>query len=159
MLKIRLRRMGKRKQPTFRMVVAESTAPRDGKFVEIIGSYNPRTEPETVQMKKDRVLHWLQVGAQPTESVARILKTHGVMDLFARLRAGETLEAVLTEPVVEETAEDEVAEVVEAVEEAAETTEVEEEVEVEADESADESVETTETAEEVEEVTPEAEEE
>ncbi|MEA3308625.1 MAG: 30S ribosomal protein S16 [Chloroflexota bacterium] len=135
MLKIRLRRMGKKKQPTYRVVIAESTSPRDGKFVEVVGSYNPRTDPETVQLKKERVLYWLQVGAQPTDSVARILGTHGVMALFERLRAGESLEAVLTEPAIEVVEEEAVAEVevveAEVVEaEAAELTETTEVPEV-----------------------------
>ncbi|HEY90061.1 MAG TPA: 30S ribosomal protein S16 [Thermoflexia bacterium] len=132
MLKIRLRRMGRKKQPTYRVVIAESTSPRDGKFVEIVGSYNPRTDPETVQLKKERVLYWLQVGAQPTESVARILRTHGVLALFERLRAGESLEAVLTAPVIEDDAEEVATEeaVVEEITPVAEMAETPEMVEV-----------------------------
>jgi small subunit ribosomal protein S16 len=97
MLKIRLRRVGARKQPSYRIVVAESTAPRDGKFVESIGSYNPRTDPETVRIQEERALHWLSVGAQPTESVARIFRTHGTMARFERLRNGEPLSALVSE--------------------------------------------------------------
>jgi small subunit ribosomal protein S16 len=97
MLRIRLRRVGKKKQPSYRIVVAESTAPRDGKFVEIIGFYNPRTEPETVEIKEARALHWLEVGGQPSESVTRIFKTHGTWARFERLQAGESLEALVAE--------------------------------------------------------------
>lgn len=97
MLRIRLRRVGAKKQPSYRIVVAESTAPRDGKFVESIGFYNPRTEPETVKIDEERALHWLSVGAQPSDSVARIFRTHGTMDRFERLRAGESLNALVAE--------------------------------------------------------------
>ncbi len=97
MLKIRLRRVGAKKQPSYRIVIAESTAPRDGKFVEVIGFYNPRTEPETVQLKEDRALYWLSVGAQPTDAVARIFRTHGTQDRFERMKAGEAVEALVAE--------------------------------------------------------------
>lgn len=97
MLRIRLRRVGAKKQPSYRIVVAEKSAPRDGKFVEVIGFYNPRTEPETVNVKEERALHWLSTGAQPSDSVARIFKTHGTMDRFERLRAGESLSALVAE--------------------------------------------------------------
>ncbi len=79
MLKIRLRRTGAKKQPSYRLVVAESTAPRDGTFLEILGHYNPLTEPATVQIKEERVKEWLQRGAQPTERVERLLKKQGVI--------------------------------------------------------------------------------
>lgn len=85
-------------------MVAESTASRDGKFVESIGFYNPRTDPETVRIQEERALHWLSVGAQPTESVARIFRTHGTMDRFERLRGGESLSTLIAEvekPVAE----------------------------------------------------------
>jgi len=97
MVKIRLRRVGKKKQPSYRIVVADSRAPRDGRFIEVIGFYNPRTEPETVRIKEDRALYWLSVGAQPTEPVARLLKKQGTLDRFARLKAGEPLEALVAE--------------------------------------------------------------
>jgi small subunit ribosomal protein S16 len=97
MVKIRLRRVGARKQPSYRVVVADSRAPRDGRFIEVVGFYNPRTEPETVNIKEDRVLYWLSVGAQPTESVAQLLKKHGTMARFERLKQGESLEALVAE--------------------------------------------------------------
>jgi len=97
MVKIRLRRVGAKKQPSYRIVVADSRTPRDGRFIEIIGFYNPRTEPETVQVKEARALHWLSVGAQPTEAVVRLLKKQGTLARSERLRAGEPLDTLLAE--------------------------------------------------------------
>jgi small subunit ribosomal protein S16 len=97
MLRIRLRRMGAKKQPSYRVVVADQRAPRDGRFVEIIGHYNPRTEPTTFQIDEERALYWLSQGAQPSESVERLLRKEGTLDRFARLRAGEPLETLLAE--------------------------------------------------------------
>lgn len=116
MLRIRLRRVGAKKQPSYRIVVAERSAPRDGRFVEAIGFYNPRTEPETVRIDEERALHWLSVGAQPSDSVARIFRTHGTMARFERLRAGESLQSL----VAEAEAAGEEAEVAEAPEAVAE---------------------------------------
>ncbi len=79
MLKIRLRRTGAKKQPSYRVVVAESTSPRDGTFLEILGHYNPLTEPTTLVIKEDRVKDWLERGAQPTDRVARLLSSRGIM--------------------------------------------------------------------------------
>jgi small subunit ribosomal protein S16 len=79
LLKIRLRRTGAKKQPSYRVVVAESTAPRDGTFLEILGHYNPLTDPATFQVKEDRVKAWLQRGAQPTERVERLLTKQGIL--------------------------------------------------------------------------------
>lgn len=97
MVKIRLRRVGKKKQPSYRITVADSRAPRDGRFIEVIGFYNPRTEPETVQIKEERALHWLNVGAQPTQAVARLLEKQGTTARLARLRGGEPLETLVAE--------------------------------------------------------------
>lgn len=82
MVKIRLARRGAKKQPTYRVVVANSGAPRDGSFIEIIGHYNPRTDPSTVVIDEERALYWLGVGAQPTEAVARMLRNLGTMAKF-----------------------------------------------------------------------------
>ena len=97
MVKIRLRRVGAKKQPSYRVVVADSRAPRDGRFIEIIGFYNPRTEPETVKIKEGRALYWLGVGAQSTEPVARLLKKQGTLARFERLKKGEPMEALVAE--------------------------------------------------------------
>jgi small subunit ribosomal protein S16 len=82
MLKIRLRRMGARGKPTYRVVVIDSQKSRDGAFVEIIGSYNPHTQPESVNVKEDRALYWLKLGAQPTDTTARLLGKAGIMEKF-----------------------------------------------------------------------------
>ena len=86
MVKIRLRRTGAKKQPSYRVVVADSRSPRDGRFIEIIGHYNPRTEPPTLNVQEDRALHWLSVGAQMTDTVQKLLKNLGTLDRFARLK-------------------------------------------------------------------------
>jgi small subunit ribosomal protein S16 len=82
MLKIRLRRMGARGQPSYRVVVVDSRAPRDGATVEIIGHFNPRNEPETISIKEERALHWLKQGAKPTDTTARLLGKAGIMEKF-----------------------------------------------------------------------------
>jgi len=97
MVKIRLRRVGAKKQPSYRIVVADARSPRDGRFIETIGIYNPRTEPETVKVEEERALYWLGVGAQPREPVARLLKKQGTLARFERLKQGEPLETLLTE--------------------------------------------------------------
>jgi small subunit ribosomal protein S16 len=79
MLKIRLARVGKKKQPTYRVVIADARAPRDGKYVEIVGSYNPRTEPNTFVIDEDKVRGWLAKGAQPTVRMQKLLATQGLM--------------------------------------------------------------------------------
>jgi small subunit ribosomal protein S16 len=80
--------VGAKKQPSYRIVVADKDAPRDGRFIENIGSYNPRTEPETVELDADRALYWLSVGAQPSDAVARLLKSKGVYAALEASRAG-----------------------------------------------------------------------
>ena len=78
MVKIRLRRIGKKKQPAYRVVVTDSRAPRDGAFIEAIGRYNPRTEPSLVEIDSDKAREWLGKGAQPSEAVSRLLEITGV---------------------------------------------------------------------------------
>jgi small subunit ribosomal protein S16 len=97
MVKIRLRRTGAKKQPSYRVVVTDSRTPRDGRFIEIIGYYIPTTQPTTVKVQEDRVLYWLSVGAQPTDPVRKILKNLGTLDKFARLKEGADLEQLLAE--------------------------------------------------------------
>src|SRR3954451_20605584 len=87
MVKIRLRRMGSKKRPSYRIVVAESRSPRDGKFIEVIGLYDPLTEPATVRLNEERAKHWLSVGAQPTETVRDILRRSGLVGDDPRLTA------------------------------------------------------------------------
>jgi small subunit ribosomal protein S16 len=81
-VKIRLMRVGKKKQPTYRVVVADARSPRDGRFLEILGQYAPRQEPSSVTLDNDRALHWLNAGAQPTESAAKLLQIAGVWDAY-----------------------------------------------------------------------------
>ena len=78
MLKIRLARVGKKKQPSYRVVVADARAPRDGRYVEIIGHYNPRTEPTTFVIDEDKARDWLSKGAQPTERVEKLFAKSGI---------------------------------------------------------------------------------
>ena len=79
MLRIRLTRKGFRKQPHYRVVVADQRAPRDGAFVDIIGHYDPRTDPPSLHLDDDRAREWLGKGAQPSEAVAKLLKRQGIM--------------------------------------------------------------------------------
>ena len=81
-VKLRLMRMGKTKQPTYRVVAADSHSPRNGRFIEIIGTYEPRIEPSRINIDNDRALHWLKNGAQPTERVEKLLKITGAWDEF-----------------------------------------------------------------------------
>ena len=80
MVKIRLRRMGAKKAPFYRIVVADSRYPRDGRFIEEIGTYNPLTDPATVNVDADRAQEWIKNGAQPTDTVRGILKKAGVLN-------------------------------------------------------------------------------
>ena len=97
MVRIRLRRIGAKKAPMYRIVVADKESPRDGRFLEIIGQYNPRTNPETVIVDESRALYWLKVGAQPTESVAQLFAKRGTLSRFERLRQGEIVDTLLAE--------------------------------------------------------------
>jgi small subunit ribosomal protein S16 len=78
-VKLRLRRLGKKKQPVYKIVAADSRSPRDGKFIEAIGLYNPLTHPSTLEIKEDRALYWLDNGAQPTDTVRNLLSQKGIL--------------------------------------------------------------------------------
>lgn len=97
MVKIRLRRQGLKKQSTYRLVAAEKECKRDGRFLEILGTYNPRTAPFTFDVKEDRIYEWLKNGAQPSESVAKLFAAVELDKRFARVKAGEDVEAVLAD--------------------------------------------------------------
>ncbi len=97
MVRIRLRRVGLKGQPSYRVVVADQRNARDGRFIEIIGFHNPRTEPPTDELDEARALYWLSVGAQPSEAVVPLLKRTGTMARFERLRKGESLETLVAE--------------------------------------------------------------
>ncbi len=81
-VKLRLMRMGKKKQPTYRIVAADCRAPRDGRFIEIVGNYDPRREPSTINIDSERALKWLRNGAQPTERVQKLLVASGTWGEF-----------------------------------------------------------------------------
>ena len=81
-VKIRLSRQGKKKAPFYRLVVADSRSPRDGKFIELIGTYNPMTEPAAVTINEERALYWLKEGALPSDTARGLLKKQGIWDKF-----------------------------------------------------------------------------
>jgi small subunit ribosomal protein S16 len=97
MVRIRLRRTGLKHQPAYRVVVADIESPRDGKFLEIIGSYIPTTNPFTLDIKEDRVFEWMKNGAVPSESVTKLFKSVGLLDRYERFKKGEALETLLAE--------------------------------------------------------------
>ena len=82
MVRIRLRRVGKRKQPAYRVVVADQRSPRDGRFIEVIGQYNPLSNPSEISFDADKALEWLRKGAQPSGSVVALLKRAGIWSTF-----------------------------------------------------------------------------
>jgi len=104
MVRIRLRRVGARKQPSFRIVAADRESPRDGRFLEILGHYNPRTEPETIHLEEDRIYHWLSNGAQPSESVVQLFNVMGLPERYERFKDGEKLETLMEEAKAAEVA-------------------------------------------------------
>lgn len=87
MVKLRLMRMGKKKQPTYRIVATDSRSPRDGRFIEIVGHYDPRQEPSAIVIDNDKAVAWLRRGAQPTDTVERLLKISGAWDEFKGTKA------------------------------------------------------------------------
>lgn len=86
-VRLRLMRMGKKKQPTYRVVAAEARSPRDGRFIEILGNYDPRQEPSVVRIDNDKAVKWLREGAQPSDTVQRLLKISGAWDQFTAGKA------------------------------------------------------------------------
>lgn len=108
-VRIRLRRMGARKQPVYRVVVADSRSPRDGRFLDTIGTYNPRTEPAEIRIDREKALAWLEKGAEPTDTARSLLSRVGIWQRFrtGEWPAGAQVEAtpaVVEEPVAAETA-------------------------------------------------------
>ena len=97
MVRIRLRRVGSRHQPSYRLIVADEESPRDGRFLENLGHHNPRTFPATTVVDEGRVFYWLGVGAQPSESARRVLTSIGCWARWERVKGGESLEAILAE--------------------------------------------------------------
>lgn len=113
MVRIRLRRTGKTKQPSYRVVVADARSPRDGKFIEIIGHYNPVQQPKVLNIKADRARYWLSVGAQPSDTVAYLFKKVNIFDENGKLlppegdgeQGDEVVQTIVPEPDVQENAE------------------------------------------------------
>ena len=97
-VKLRLMRMGKKKQPTYRIVAADSRSPRNGRFIEIVGTYDPRPDPSEITIDNDKAVSWLRKGAQPTERVEKLLKVSGAWDVFK----GNAPAAPAAEPEVAE---------------------------------------------------------
>ena len=97
MVRIRLRRVGAKNQPSYRIVAAEKEAPRDGRFLEVLGHYNPRTEPSTVLVDEERLFHWMKNGAQPSDAVFKALRSLGTWERWERFKDGESIEKLLDE--------------------------------------------------------------
>jgi small subunit ribosomal protein S16 len=104
-VKIRLRRVGRKKSPMYRIVVADSKSPRDGKFLEIVGQYQPRTGDKAINLDADRVNYWLNVGAQPTDTVRSLLRKAGVLKQRHEARLASKLQSAAV-PVSEAKAEE-----------------------------------------------------
>jgi small subunit ribosomal protein S16 len=99
-VKIRLKKMGSKKRPFFRFVAADVRSPRDGRFIEVLGYYNPMTDPPDVKLDDDKIFKWLDAGAEPTESVAQLLRKAGLLERWQLLKQGvkiSELDAVIEE--------------------------------------------------------------
>ena len=96
--RIRLRRMGSNKRPFFRVVVADQRSPRDGRFIENIGKYHPLDDPSVIEIDQDRALHWLRVGAQPSNQVRNLMNKIGIWDEFVKERPSAALESAKERP-------------------------------------------------------------
>lgn len=97
MVRIRLRRVGSKGQPSYRIVIANKEAARDGAFIEIVGFYNPRTHPTTLSFSEDRIYDWMSKGAQPSDSVAQLFRSAGLDDRYARFKKGEAADTLIAE--------------------------------------------------------------
>ena len=131
-VKLRLVRMGKRKQPTYRIVAADSRSPRNGRFIEILGTYEPRQEPSVINIDNERALHWLRNGAKPTERVEKLLRITGAWEEFT----GKPLEPIV---YVSKETKDQTPEIDKEKEETSEPVEVEEITNEESEDSEEEA--------------------
>ena len=102
-VKLRLKRMGKKQQPIYRIVAADSRSPRDGRFIETVGTYNPIKNPEEITVKEERVMYWLSMGAEPTDTVRSLFKKMGITKKFADSKTKTTKKEVKKETKVEKT--------------------------------------------------------
>jgi small subunit ribosomal protein S16 len=93
MVRIRLARVGAKRQPSYRVIIADQRSPRDGRFIEIVGHYNPRVDPPAIDMVEDRILYWLSQGAQPSEPIAQMLQRNGIWakHLASKTQAKDTV--------------------------------------------------------------------
>lgn len=119
MLRIRLRRTGRRKSPSYRVVVAHGPDPRDGDFVEVVGHYNPAASPKTLELQEERIKHWLSVGAKPSETVHRLLHSRGLIEQAPRVRLSKPSRAEVEAAEAAASAEAAAAEAAAAAESAA----------------------------------------
>jgi small subunit ribosomal protein S16 len=97
MVRIRLRRVGGKGQPSYRIVAAEKESPRDGRFLEILGFYNPRTQPATIELKEDRIYTWMDNGAQPSDSCSQVFRSAGLSARYERYKNGEAVDILMAE--------------------------------------------------------------
>ena len=97
MVRLRLRRVGSKAQPSYRIIAAEKEAPRDGRFIEILGFYNPRTEPATITLEEERIYDWLSKGAQPSKLAERVFRSAGLTERYERFKKGESIEVLKQE--------------------------------------------------------------
>ncbi len=97
MVRIRFRRVGARNQVSFRIVAADKESPRDGRYLEVLGMYNPRTNPSTVRVDEARLFHWMSNGAQPSDSVRQTLQSAGTWERWERFKGGESLDTLIQE--------------------------------------------------------------
>lgn len=97
MVKLRLQRRGRKKLPVYKIVAADSRAPRNGRFIEAVGQYRPLESPTGITLDEERIMHWLRVGAQPTDTVRSLLSKEGIMLRFHLMRKGKTEEEIQSE--------------------------------------------------------------
>src|SRR3990170_5066604 len=97
MVRIRLRRVGGRSQASFRIVATDKESPNNGRFIEILGFYNPRTQPATILLKEERIYEWISKGAQPSDSAMQVFKVAGLVERYERFKSGEKVEKLLAE--------------------------------------------------------------
>jgi len=97
MVRLRLRRVGAKKQPSYRVVAADKESPRDGRFIENLGFYNPRTEPATIELKEERIYDWMSKGAQMSDAAEKVFRSAGLLDRYERFKQGESVEVLIQE--------------------------------------------------------------
>lgn len=99
---IRLRRMGSKKRPYYRVIVTDSRMPRDGRFIEVLGYYHPIEKPAKVSLDEDKVFHWLERGAKPSDTVASLFKVTGLLEKWSKKNKGEDISEIKLKTVITE---------------------------------------------------------